>query len=272
MRTTLIFVCVSLLASEACGADFFHIEKKKIGLLWSYESENERRSHANTESKHSSQSFHERLELEARGWIYHPALIEYTVGFEPEWEQRTERSDGTEERNDSFTPGYSLSATLLGRKPVAIDLFARRHETVTENAYAKKSESEVETHGGSLMLKNRLLPTTLSYTHIDSDQTGFYVSNEERDDFRASVRHVGEDNSMRLNASYVDKVKTTAGITTATRSSSNSLYSDYDFSKNKSRILSSILSYRWTDSGFAEATTLSVAENFKWQHARNFRS
>ncbi len=258
---------------------YFGIERPKLGLKLSYEFEEERRTGPNIDSEDVTHAFREGIELETDGWVYNPALLMYKVGFEPEWEQRMEKhtSLGRESRN-FFIPSYLGDLTFLQYKPYTLNLFARRYTSPLRSAFTEKTETETETYGANLMLKHRVLPTTLSYTHFDSEETGFFESEEDRDDFRLSVRHPRKNSDTRLNATYSDNIRTTEvvktaeEITTRVKTSYNDIRNHYDLAGDGRKVLSSLASYRWTESNSIKTSDFGVSENFRWKHEKNLSS
>lgn len=256
------------------GRAYFHIERPKLALEFSYEFEEEERDNPNFHTEDTSHEFREALELETEGWIYHPGLLIYTVGVRPEWEQRIEdRSEEGRESRSDFLEGYDVYATFLQYKPYTLNLFARRYETAVGSAFAKESETETDTYGASLLFKYPVLPTTLSYTHSDSSQTGFFVYDEDVDDFSLSMRHYVKSSDTRLNATYTDRERTTNVLTTTRVENSNNYITNYfDITGDRRKVLNSFLFYNWTDDDTGTTSTFRVSERFHWKHREDLRS
>ena len=255
---------------EAVAATYFFLERPKLGIDLSYDYESEKRQGLYTRTRDASQAFREKLDLETEGWIYHPALVMHKIRLSPEWEQMREQADtGTERARQSFLSGYSAHVAVLPQKPYTLNLFASRHRSVLKSSFARTSETEGDAYGATLSLKYRPLPTLLSFVHSTSAQAGFYESRERRDDVRLHLRHEENSNDTKLNATHTERIRTTTGITLATKNSDGILQNLYRITPDNRVMLNSSLFCRRTESDFLDTSGMTLSETLNWRHAKN---
>jgi hypothetical protein len=212
----------------------------------------------------------ERVDLQTAGWGYHPAFLTYTLGLSPEWERKIEKPDpGRRDTSDSFLLGYSLDLTFLPYKPVTLNMFGRRQRSVLTSSLAARSETESDTYGATLMLKNRVLPTALTYVHTTLDQSGFFESEETRDEARLQMRHDVKSNDTNLNATYTAVDRTSLGTTILTKNFSGGAQNIYRITPDLRILLNSGLTYRWSESDLYRSSGVSLSESLRWRHTRN---
>ena len=246
---------------------YFHVARPRLGLGLAYEFQEERLEGPNTDSKDKSDEFKQRLAIETNGWVYHPALCKYTLRFDPEWTQVKRVSDPGETSTDTtFEPYYAVDAYFLEPKPYTLHGFANRREIKLRSAFAAVTDTTIDTYGGDLRLKYRVLPTFFKYTHTDTDQSGFFESKEERDDFQLTSRHVTNRSTTSLTSKYRDNERTSGGVTTRIKTFTGDLGNNLDIAGDRRRTLQSTLSYRWRESDISEDWFLQFRENLFWRH------
>ena len=89
-----ILIITSVKNEKIHAAQTFFIERPRLALDFAYEYENDKRT-GTTESDNTTRTFTEEFNLETNGWIYHPALLIYSLNFSPIWEQSTSRDTNT---------------------------------------------------------------------------------------------------------------------------------------------------------------------------------
>jgi hypothetical protein len=249
---------------------YFLIERPKLGLGFSYEFEDDERRGPYINTERRTMTYSERLDIETEGWAYHPGLVIYTLRLSPQWEQRSDEFGiGEETKTRAFLSGYLTELTFLQYKPYTLRIFANRYMSILKSNFAEKSKTESDTYGATLMLKYSVLPTTLSYNHLESIQTGFYPTDKETDEFRLSMRYDKNLGDTRLEASYTDSTETTSGITINTIQQAANLQNYSNLTKDKRVTLGSVLSYRDTQSNFIKTLQYNVYENLLWRHRKN---
>lgn len=268
-----VIVFMVAVSNNLFARQYAQVERPKLGIGLSYELRDEKRENPFNNTKDTRNEFRERLAIETQGWVYHPALCQYTFSFEPEWRQIKQKHEpGKSGRSNVYFPGYFLDATFLERKPYTLHLFGNRRESSTSSAFASTSDTKTDIYGGDLNLKSRVLPTTISYSHLTGSQTGFYTSDEDRDDVTFTMRHLKKKSNTRLKSIYSDNTRTSQGITNHTKTSNSDIRNTYNFVGDRKVWLDSFLSHRWTESDNFNNSGLRLSENLFWNHRKNLRS
>ena len=243
----LVFFLVAATANDASaeyGGRSYFIERPQLGLDLSYNFESEKREGPYIATKNTSHALKERVDLQTTDGVS-PAFS-HLHPRASEWEQTIEKPDpGRRSTRDSFLLGYSLDLTFLPEKPYTLNLFGRRQRSVLTSSLAARSETESDTYGATLMLKNRVLPTTLAYVHGTLNQTGFFDSEESRDEIRLQMRHEEKSNDANLNATYTALDRTTLGTTIHTENFSGGAQNSYRITPDRRMLLKYGLNYRW---------------------------
>jgi len=215
-------------------------------------------------------TYSEKIDIETRGWVYHPALVTYKLSALPQWEQTSQMSEEGEKRKKrNFLEGYSAEFTFLQYKPYTLRIFAKRQRSTLNSNFAERSKTESDHYGATLMLKYNVLPTILSYNHEESTQTGFHITDNDTDEFHLSMQYNKNLGDTRLIASYKDSTQTTDGIPISVLQQKARLQNYYDLTKDKRVTLDSSLIYEDTQSDFTESTRYELYENLSWRHRRN---
>lgn len=263
-----------LVFSGTAGArPLLFFDRPQLGMKLRYKLEEEKRSSALGESKDTSREFKERLTVQTRGWIYHPALCKLTLRFEPEWTQGTESFDSeADQKYSSYLPAYFMDATFLETKPYTLYLYGQQNQTSVNSVFARQTETRTDSYGGSLRFKSPKLPVDLSYSHLESEQTGFYTSEEKGDDWRLIMAQRGEATTTRLSSAYTDKERVDRGFATHTLTSDSEIRNYVDFGTRKQLRLESTAAYRWTESDVYETSHLRFNEHLDWKHSPTLKS
>ncbi len=252
---------------------YFHLDRARVGVGLSYTFEEERRKvSGNDETTDTSNEFREQLPIEASGWAYHPAFCRFTLGFVPEWSQTKRDVDpGGSSSDNVFVPSYAVDAFFLEPKPYTVHTFASRRELKLRSAFTEPTDSTIETYGADLRLKYyKFLPTFLKYAHTDIDQSGFYDSNGEREDFQLTSQHITQRSTTTLNAVYSDDKRTSEGDTVRVKTFDGSLGNEYYIAGSQRKTLNSALGYLWTDTDSQETKNYTISENLLWRYTDTF--
>lgn len=253
--------------------EHYFIKRPAMGAALTYEYKDESRITSGTTVKDSYHKFKERVGFKTNGWVYHPALMQYSLMFEPEWIQSKEtRSPEETARVDSFSPDYALTASFLQQKPYTVNIFASRREYPLWAAFAGSTESITDTYGTNVQLKYKILPTSLGYAHIETEQTGYYTSQNIRDNYHLTSRHQNEKSNTTLTSSYSDDKRTTQEIATQINTFNNSLTNNFQITEDNRIRLSSFLTYRSQKADTFDTENIRLRERLSWRHQHNLRS
>ncbi|MBI5409917.1 MAG: TonB-dependent receptor [Nitrospirae bacterium] len=273
-KRALILLCIVIFTTSSGGSVFagryFLIERPGLGLEFSYKFEKDERKSADVNREDTAAAFSERLDIETEGWVYHPALMTYTLRLAPEWKQLSERTDGEDKRaSRSFLRGYFTELTFLQYKPYTLNIFADKQRSTLTSAFAARSETDTDSYGAGLMLKYEALPTNLTYRHLESAQTGFYTADNEADEIFLNMRHDKHLGDTSLNASYKDSARTAQGVSVNTVAQNVTLQNYYNLTEDRRVALASGLGYRASHGDFTESTSYNLSEALNWRHREN---
>jgi hypothetical protein len=267
---------VSQLYAQEDGV--FFIQRPKLGLGGYYKLVDEERQTPNLKTKATNQKFRESMTIETNGWMYHPNLMEFHLAFEPEWEQehfrQNQSATNPTQSNDKDTSllAYDLGATLLKHKPVSLNIFANRKTGQIDFTNAQDSDIKSETLGTRLNFNNPTLPATITLTHHKFDRTGFYQSDEDRDEIQVRVRHNTKKSVTQLNMLYnnTDTTNTTFESTDiSSKTMSTELTNAYLITDdNRVRLDSQIYNMRADYNGLDQNTWI-VSEDLFWSHSKD---
>ncbi len=287
-RTALIILALSCIACQTTASRLyaqeggaFFIQRLKLGLGGYCRLEDEERQTPNHKTEITSQKFRESMILETNGWIYHPNLMEFHLSFEPEWQQETfhqfPSTTGSTETYSKNIPvlAYDVGTTLLKHKPLSLDFFANRKTGQIDFTNTHDSDIESEKFGTRLNYNNPKLPVSIALIHNKFDQTGFYQSEEERDEAYITIRHNARKSVTQLNMLYLDSQTTRTTFDTldfSTKMTSTELTNAYSITDdNRVRLDSQIYNMQADYNGLDQDTWI-MSENLFWSHSKNLLS
>lgn len=264
-----------LTAARNSGAAGYYMERPKLGLGFSYEFDAEKRTGPDINTNDSFHEFRQLADIQTRGWLYHPAFMNYTLEFQPVLSQRIEEHEEADDSRKSrsvFLPAYFADITFLPLKPYTLRLFGKRYEDTTTSAFAATTDTDTDIYGADLIFKNRTLPTTISYARSSVDQSGFFDSDTDQDDFSITTRHQKGRSDTKAYSVYNDSERTTEGTTTRTKTSNSEIRNLFDFTAKRKITLDSSLIYRWSDQDPRTTSNFRWQEKLDWRHKRNLSS
>lgn len=260
-------------SSDGQQSQYYFIKRPTIGGQLSYEFKDESRTQNGITYQDTNHKFIEKIGIATAGWVYHPAFMQYSLMIEPELNQTKEEiSPGETIRSSSFSPDYAMTATFLETKPYTLNIFANRQQEPVWATFAGNTDSTINSYGANGLLKYKSLPTTLGYTHTESDQTGFYTSNNIHDEFNLSSQHQSEKSSTRLTSTYNDDQRSSEGFDTQIKTFNNNLFNNYSLTNDKKVMLDSNLTYMSQDTGNFETQNINLREHLNWRHNPNLQS
>jgi hypothetical protein len=288
IRTTVIvfiLLCISfqITISNLYAEDdgLFYIQRPRLGLGGYYKHVDEERETPNNETKTTKEKFRESVTIDTNGWMYHPDLISFHLAFSPEWQQETfDQTQGAINPNESYDKDtslltYDVGATFLNHKPLSLNIFADRKTAQIDFTNTQDSDIDSESYGARLNFNNSTLPVFIALTHREFDETGFYRSNENRDEAQVTIRHNSKKSVTHLKMLYNNSETTrttfdTFDISSETMSTdfTNSYFITDD---NKIRLDSQIYNMQADYNGI-DQTNWNWSENLFWTHSKNLLS
>ncbi len=282
MVPAMIWVLAILVVSpvrSAHGEGGFSIERPKLGMGTFYEYEEEKRTFQESETKAVTHDMREYVTLQTEGWAGYPNLMGYRLSVTPEWRQETFRKsllpDGPEQTDDRDTSvlAYNAKATFFEQKPLSLDLFSDRSTRKIDLSNQEDTDIETRSWGSRLGFTSAVLPIMLSFTDRNTDQTGFYDSDEDRKMVRASIRHLLKRSISTLNILRDDTRKTIQTVSDPMDVSSKTTTAEFTntflFSGDERVRLDSLLYSGREEYDDIRIDTRMVTENFYWSITQN---
>ncbi len=266
-----IMVITSLTENDLFARRYMLMNQPEFNYRFSYEYDKEKRTSPFSNREDKAITFQEGFDFKTNGWIYHPALMTYTLRYSPEWEQLSQETKGQDKaKTDNFLQGYFTDLTLFQFKPYSFRFFAGRRRLTVSSNLARKSKNNIDTYGTSIYLKYPVLPTTLDYSHTGNDQTGFFEFKEDINDVRVQMRYSRHLGDTTVLSSYKDTSTNLQGSTTDLKEQKVNLYNVYDVSDNGT--LRSDLGYRNSEGDFIKLDKYSISENLSLRHRENLKT
>jgi len=237
----------------------------------SFETEKDVREGPVSSSTEYRTTYSEELNIKTKGWVFHPALLEYTLNFSPEWEQQRETNSDTDKTN-SFLNNYLAELEFLQYKPYSLTLTGSRDTSTIRSSFAERSTATTDLYSAVFSLKYPILPTVLGYYHQEGNQRGFYESESELDQVSLSLRHQKYLGSSKLYLIYKDQEDTIDNKLTETNHQSAHFINTYDFETDNKVTLRSDATYEETDSTDLLIRRYSVYENLNIDHHDNLQT
>ncbi len=254
------------------------IDPPSVGAQVRYEFNQDDRNVTGGKQLDRSHIVTERLDLESKGYLYHPALLQFRLKFSPEFAQSITRSNAaltgsSNGSSDAFSPNYQANVTLLGQKPYTLTAFGQHLENRSWAIFTGVTSTTSESYGADLTLKYELLPTSVGLSSSRSDQEGYYGASSDWRELHLLTRNrnnlTGESS---LSLSYSLNNQSTNGISGEIRTITSVLNNRYPVTKDERVTLSSNLQYLGQSGSALQNDSLFLNELLAWQHRPNLRS
>jgi len=262
---------LSLYVPESFARKNFFIERPRLGMKLSFESEKDEREGPFTSTTEYTTTYTEELDIKTKGWVYHPALLVYTLNLSPEWEQVRD-TNGDVEKTRSFLNNYLAELDFLQYKPYSLTLTGSRDTSTIRSSFAERSRSVTDLYSAVFSLKYPILPAVLSYYHQEGALTGFFDSDSTENQVSLNLRHNKYLGSSRLNLIYKDLENTIDQKLTETNHQSASLLNTYDFETDDRVTLRSDATFEETDSTDLLIRRYAIYENMNAVHTKNLET
>ncbi len=255
---------------------YFMIDPPAVGALLRYQMNQDERTVRGTKSVDNSHTVTERIDLSSKGYIYHPALLQFRLKFSPEFMQTTQSTSDTSGNRtvsgNSFSPNYQVNATILSQKPYSLTAFSQHLEAQSWATYTGITKTASDAYGADLSLKYRLLPTTLGFSSSRSEQSGTYSGSSDWQEFHLFSNHSGESGESNLSSTYSINRQVTDNIPAEITTFNNRFSNQYKVTKDGRIRLDSNLQFMHQDANALKTDSLFLNEQLSWQHLKNLQS
>jgi len=262
-----VLLTLEFLAAAPVAARMFYLERPKLGVELSYVFQQDNNQNPSQTTSSRDQRFLESLTLDSRGFVYHPALLQFELDLTPTWQQQNESaSRGRTNSNQAFYLDYGFSGAIFQYKPLSLNLRARRNTSTVSYSLSPTTSNENFLWGGTLVYKSRRLPASLSFDRSQLQQSGFFTATEDSDRANFTTTLRGERSQTSFNADYDNRQRVSQGLRQETENSALRLSNGTALSADRRAYLSSSASARRTTSNGDTTETVDISELLNWQH------
>ena len=264
--------------SIAIDLPYFFIERPAVSIGGSYEDNIERQTSFGELKEDTVVEYREYLGIQTRGWLYHPALLDFTINFTPEWIQTDgEKKYLKSDEDPGYLSTYSFGANLLPLKPYTLNLYGTKHQNSFRNVFNERAVINTESKGARLHFKYKLLPTSLSYTNTEIERRASLVSSQNQEVYDLGMANQTQKSLTQLNVNYREIQQYTSGERATTKSSDSYLRNTYFLDHKREKRIFSDFIYNWIDGKnsyeeviyFFRSTNLKWSEELYWNHLEN---
>lgn len=248
------------------------VERPVIKLSLEYQEKDENRSGPGIEPRNEqTDTFWQRLELESRGWLYHPDLLLFSFGLEPQWKQRDTVASDTFFRgdNDKFL-GYYLDANVLRQKLHSFKLFLRQSRNEFNSTLSPDNITETDISRAVWIINNNLFPTTVTLEKNDTKFEDFFSTRDDSNIFRLESKYSSDKHQFNLLSEYVDQLREIDVQRIDVERSLLNMNSNYAFS-DSIRLTSTIFNLD-SQSDVSDSKSFLWSEKLMLQHRPKLRS
>jgi len=248
------------------------VERPVIKLSLEYQEKDENRSGPSIEPRNEqTDTFWQRLELESRGWLYHPDLLLFSFGLEPQWKQLDTKASDTFFRgdNDKFL-GYYLDANVLRQKLHSFKLFLRQSRNEFNSTLSPDNITETDISRVVWIINNNLFPTTVTLEKNDTKFEDFFSTRDDSNIFRLESKYSSDKHQFNLLSEYVDQLREIDVQRIDVKRSLLNMNSNYAFSD--STRLTSIIFNLDSQSNVSDSKSFLWSEKLMLQHRPKLRS
>lgn len=257
---------------EAGAEQYFSLEWPDVVVESIVEYEDEDRITRGSEFEEKTWTFAEEAEISTRGWVYHPALMIFSLDLTPRFRHQTTDTTGSvaAREDDTIFFGYAFDTTIFQFKPYTLDLSSSRSRSEFDSALSPDSVTETALDRGQLRLRYEPLPTTFTVERRETDFEGFNTFTDTTLRANATSRHESDESDTRLEIEYSEqgrKSQFSSFDTQRTLANASNLYKFGD----RVRLWSNARAIQ-TTSDTRDTINLSLSENLDWEIESNLKN
>ena len=265
-------LCFLLWHGAAEAQAFLSLTRPMMNVVLGYELEDEERIDRNGKRSIRDDRISARLELNTRGWVYHPEFCQFLIDLRPEWDQQDTSTTPGFDRDTQLTYlGYRVDATLLRAKPYSMRFLASQTRSDFSSSLSLDTDTEVTLARGELRLRmleaapmrlvyeNRRISAVSLTTSVTTGDLLEFVAEHETGISRTDVRSqfLAQDYRTDSTGSHVDRLDA-------------SLTNRYRF-RPRASLLSRLWAYTIL-SGPADTESYNLSERLELFHRPNLRT
>ena len=262
-----------MFVSPTAGAEIdYLVQRPVIKLSLEYQAKDENRSAPGVDPRsEQTDTFWQRLELRGNGWLYHPDLLLFSFGLDPQWKQQeTAATDAFFRDDDTNFLGYFIDAHVLRQKLNSFKVFLRQSRNEFNSTLSPDNVTETDIARTVWLVNSERFPTTVTLERNNTKFKNFFSTEDNSDIVRLESAYTSSRHQLNLLGEYVDQLRQIDGQTFDVHRLLMNANSNYAFSA-RARLSSTIF-------GLDSESELSDSRSFLWseqlmlQHNQNLRS
>lgn len=268
---TVATVLLSLSRPGHCQWPLFYVERPTATLDLGYEVDQEKRKGPFIDQTKDTATARQKLDIRSRGYVYHPALLVYSIGLKPEFKQQDTKTTGgfAQEDNSKFL-GYFVDTTFLQLKPYTLNLFTSKDRGEFRSSLAADVATESSLDRGRLQIKDPTLPTTVTLESRESRFENFFSSFEKADTARLESSHKTDASRTLFKTESVQQTRRVGASGFTTDRSDTSIGNIYTPSRRQT--LTSSARYGKSSSELFDFTNANASANLALRHTERFNT
>lgn len=203
------------LVCQPAGAELFRyrVNPPTVDVLLSGKLDSSESVSGATVRKTDTTTTREKFDIQTtEGWVYHPALLIFDAGLQPEFEQKRDKRDQSSSEALGTFLGFNLDASVLPYKPYTVDLHASQNRSEYKNTLARDESSESSTYRAKLRLKEEYwLPTTFTLETRDRTTESLYTTTDKTNLAKLESRHRTETSKTDMESEFQDRTRGYSG-------------------------------------------------------------
>ena len=229
-------------------------------------------------------TWYEELYLSARGYVYHPAFLDWTVGGGPLLVQWAYESEAGENSGSEALFNFDAELNFLDLRAYPFTLYLHRDHPEIISGVSGRFLVETNEYGIRGLLRGPASPVSMIWDvgHKDSTGSGFGTTVDEdmnRASLRAALAYLERHNlRLALNWNERDSNSGAPGLPiqqSQIETTTAELNGDNTFGDTGQMLLRQNLRWLRQETTIATTTeleTLAYNGNFKWEHNKSTRS
>jgi hypothetical protein len=185
------------------------VERPVVKLSLDYQDKSENRTGPGIEPRNEqTETFWQRLDLRSRGWIYHPDLLLFAFGLEPQWKQQDTLATGmfAREDDDNFL-GYFIDAQVLRQKTHSFEVFFRQSRNEFNSTLSPDNITETDISRLVWLVDNKRFPTTVTVESNDTNFEDFFATRDDSDTLRLETKYESDKHQLSVLSEFVDQLR-----------------------------------------------------------------
>ncbi len=163
----------------------------------------------NVTTRQSELTFEEGLDLDATGYVYHPNLLSWDIGFKVGSRQERLKIDREKSSGDGLVLGYDVTALLLKEKPLSFRAFAKQRQDHRDRGFTQSAEVREDRYGAEALVKGDFPASFLAEWIVIDENSDVRQVDRESTHMRLKIRDARDrDWETKLLYEHLDKNET----------------------------------------------------------------